>query len=402
MNGDSTMVRKILALLVTLMILCSVAAFAEEVAPQNTPKVVIDVSQADADGYFTAKFIIYNAVYKGFICSLNYNIEAVAPIDFETKQPTTDFLKFAKKPTVAKNLETGEAIENWSNDGMLKIDDKAGLINFSNFLNTKQPMPNSIVTKNKQILAPEAGLVVYEFNFKKLADKPFDFKLATSVKANPTGFMLVSGSGLQAYTFEIKLSDANAEQVKFEPKTTTKVSDTGTATDEEKEKRVQGRTNGVIFLYIGNYATVSDSKLKWVDKDNKAVMPYIKDSRTLVPLRYIAEELGAKVSYNEETKEITIKTMASELVLTVGKKEYTNDGVKKQMDTPAEIIEGRTFVPVRVISEDLNKAIYWSEKDKMVVITPKEYIWAEENEIEKELLNRVQMLVSPLIRDMAY
>lgn len=401
MNGDSAMVRKISALIVAFILVFSMFAFASDVAPQNTPKVVLDVAKADADGYFKAKFIIYNAVYKGLICSLNYNVEAVTPIDFETKQPTTDFLKFAQKPTIAKNLETGENIEKWSDDGMLKIDDKAGLINFSNFLNTKQPMPNSIVTKNKQILAPETGLVVYEFNFKKLSDKPFDFKLATNIKANPSGFMLVSGSGLQAYTFEIKLPDA-VEKVDFKPNTTTKVSDTGATTDEEKEKRVQGRTNGVIFLYIGNYATVSNSVLKWVDKDNKNVMPYIKDNRTLVPLRYIAEELGAKVSYNEETKEITIKSMETELILTVGKKEYTNDGVKKQMDTAAEVIDGRTFVPVRVISEDLNKALYWSEKDKLVIITPKDYIWAEENEIEKELLQRVQMLVSPLIRDMAY
>lgn len=147
MNGDSTMVNKISALLIAVMLIFSVGTFAEETTPQNTPKVVLDVAKADADGYFKVQFIIYNAVYKGFICSLNYNIEAITPIDFETKQPTTEFLKFAQKPTIAKNLETGENIEKWSDDAMLKIDDKVGLIIFSNFLNTKQPMPNSIVTK---------------------------------------------------------------------------------------------------------------------------------------------------------------------------------------------------------------------------------------------------------------
>ena len=155
-------------------------------------------------------------------------------------------------------------------------------------------------------------------------------------------------------------------------------------------------------MQIGNYATVSDSVLKWIDKDNKAVMPYIKDGRTMVPLRYIAEELDAKVSYDGETKEVKIETAKTILIFKIGSTVYTDDGLKKATDVAPEIVNDRTFVPLRVVSESLNRAVEWLESDRMVVITKVDYPWDNNNKIEKQLLNEIKLMISPMVRDFAY
>ncbi len=57
---------------------------------------------------------------------------------------------------------------------------------------------------------------------------------------------------------------------------------------------------------------------------------------------------------------------------------------------------------MRVISEAFNKDVTWIENGRYVIVTPREYPWDVENSIDKETLNRISLMVSPLVRDLAY
>lgn len=186
------------------------------------------------------------------------------------------------------------------------------------------------------------------------------------------------------------------------PENIVEKSDESEATEPVINKRVSHRAKNAVVIQIGNYAAVANDLLEWIDKDNKSVIPYIKESRTMVPLRYIAEKLGAEVGYNDATREVSITLGKDVFKVVIGEKSYTLNDKKFELDAPAEILENRTFVPIRVISEAFKKNVKWIESGRYVIITPAEYPWDENNSIEKETLSRMSLMISPLVRDLAY
>ena len=159
------------------------------------------------------------------------------------------------------------------------------------------------------------------------------------------------------------------------------------------------RQSDAIFLQIGNYASVSDGSLKWIDRENKNVVPYIKDGRTMVPLRFLAEEMGAFVGYNEQSQGITITLGTTVMELRVGKSEFTVNKYAYEMDCAAEIVENRTFVPVRFVSESLGKSVKWLDAERMVVVTPKMCPWDENGAVEQAVMAEVRLTLSPIGRN---
>ncbi|MBO5409503.1 MAG: copper amine oxidase N-terminal domain-containing protein [Clostridia bacterium] len=169
--------------------------------------------------------------------------------------------------------------------------------------------------------------------------------------------------------------------------------------ETEAEQAVRLRKADVIFLQIDNYATVSDGTLKWIDRGNMAVKPYIKDDRTMVPLRFITEELGATVTYDPATRGISITLGETVMELTVDEKTYNLNGVTYEMDCAAEILEDRTFVPVRFVSVALGRAVEWLQQERIVVITPADALWEFGNSAESAVLAEVRLSLSPLGRN---
>lgn len=172
-----------------------------------------------------------------------------------------------------------------------------------------------------------------------------------------------------------------------------------TAEEDAFEESIRLRKSDVIFLHIGNYATVSNGTLTWIDLENKEVKPYIKNDRTMVPLRFLTEEMGATVGYNSETAGITVSLGDILMELTVGSQSYSINGESRQMDCAAEIFEDRTFVPVRFVSEALGKSVTWLNTERLVVITPVDAPWDSQNTVEKVAVAEVQLALSPLVRD---
>ena len=171
------------------------------------------------------------------------------------------------------------------------------------------------------------------------------------------------------------------------------------ASNEEEPQVVRQRKEGTIFLQIGNYAAVTDGKLTWIDLANKNVIPYIKEDRTMVPLRFLTESLGATVGYNAETRGITVTLGETVMELTVGERAYLLNGESHEMDCAAEITEDRTFVPVRFVSEALGKSVKWLAEERIVVVTDPASPWDEAGSVEQAVLAEVRLNLSPLGRN---
>lgn len=102
-----------------------------------------------------------------------------------------------------------------------------------------------------------------------------------------------------------------------------------------------------------------------VNVDNEAVIydaaPVIRNDRTLVPIRIITEALGGKVDWNGAAKEVTLSINDKEIKMTIGK-------MLEKYGVAPVIIDGRTFVPVRFVADELGANVVWDDATKTVTI----------------------------------
>src|SRR5690606_27099275 len=119
--------------------------------------------------------------------------------------------------------------------------------------------------------------------------------------------------------------------------------------------------------------------------------PYVdKAQRVQVPVRFDSEAQGAKVGWDEASKTDTVNLDSNPMVLELGSKKYIVNGVEKQMDTAAEWVGGRSFVPLRVISEGLDASVKWDSAVRTVNINtagfdPSEVKLESDQVVEKDL-----------------
>ncbi|RIX50890.1 copper amine oxidase N-terminal domain-containing protein [Paenibacillus nanensis] len=98
--------------------------------------------------------------------------------------------------------------------------------------------------------------------------------------------------------------------------------------------------------------------------------PYIDENdRTMVPVRFVSEALGADVKWEDKTKKVTITKGSIKAILQIGKKSIDVNGKAQNMDTVAIKKEGRTFVPARFVSQALGADVEWDEAVTTVYIT---------------------------------
>ncbi len=99
------------------------------------------------------------------------------------------------------------------------------------------------------------------------------------------------------------------------------------------------------------------------------VAPQIQSGRTLVPMRAIAEKLGATVQYESSAKKITITKDGDTVILYLNKSTATINGTARTLDVPAQAISGRTLVPLRFVGESLRATVEWVASNRTVVVT---------------------------------
>lgn len=95
----------------------------------------------------------------------------------------------------------------------------------------------------------------------------------------------------------------------------------------------------------------------------------IINGRTMVPLRAIFEALGATVDWNDATKTVNSTKGSTSVSLTIGVSKITVNGTAKALDVAPVIIEGRTLVPARAIAEAYGANVGWDDPTKTVTIT---------------------------------
>ena len=103
------------------------------------------------------------------------------------------------------------------------------------------------------------------------------------------------------------------------------------------------------------------------------VAPKIVNDRTMLPARFIAENLGATVEWDGEKQLVTItgkneKQEDVTILITIGSDYAKVNGEDVKLDSPAFVENDRTYTPIRFISENLGATVEWNETEQTVTI----------------------------------
>ncbi len=97
--------------------------------------------------------------------------------------------------------------------------------------------------------------------------------------------------------------------------------------------------------------------------------PFIKDGRTLLPIRALIEVLGGSVEWNATTKTATVMLGSRTVALTIGSKTALVNGKPVALDVAPMIVKGRTFLPLRAVGENVGLDLAWEPVSQTISLT---------------------------------
>jgi len=101
------------------------------------------------------------------------------------------------------------------------------------------------------------------------------------------------------------------------------------------------------------------------------VAPYLvpEHNVTLVPLRLIGEGIGANVHWDPAAKTVTVVQKGRTIVMMVGEKTALVNGNPVELRYPPQLIKNRTMVPIRFVSEQLGLGVEWRQSSRTILIS---------------------------------
>jgi len=223
----------------------------------------------------------------------------------------------------------------------------------------------------------EADMLIGENRDMCLYLKYFDkdgsqIYMETIDKISPTWntFAIDSVAPENAHTLSISLASPKGSGNAYIDKLCFSKTDSEESEEDNTEITVEDtkdNSNKQFILTIGK----KDAIVFGTFKEND-VAPMIKNGRTMLPARFVAENLGAEVIWNSnEPKNIIVRKDDTEIVMEIGSTLAYVNGEKAELDSPPFIENDRTYTPVRFICESLDSSVLWNGDTQQVTITIK-------------------------------
>jgi uncharacterized protein YkwD len=124
----------------------------------------------------------------------------------------------------------------------------------------------------------------------------------------------------------------------------------------------------IVILVSSAYAseinvTVDGERIVFTDQT-----PALVGGRTLVPVRAVFEAIGFTVGWDEATQMISLTRGRDSVQLTIGRSTFVVNGEPRALDVPAQIIGGRTMLPIRAVLESVGYYVGWDAQTQTVQI----------------------------------
>ena len=130
--------------------------------------------------------------------------------------------------------------------------------------------------------------------------------------------------------------------------------------------------NSIAFNYItdkkpDNYVNVKVYD-QYIDFSSIAQWPIIENDRTMVPLRAVFEVLNCNVRWEESSKSAVVEHGSTKIIIPANSATAYINGKANSLDVPAKIVNDRIMIPLRFVSEAIEKTVIWDDPNKTVLI----------------------------------
>ena len=136
---------------------------------------------------------------------------------------------------------------------------------------------------------------------------------------------------------------------------------TGTGTDNPVAKGTK-----IVLLINNPYMTVNDVS-KEIDP-GRGTVPLILKGRTLLPIRSIVEAIGGEIKWNESERKVTILVGATTIEMWIDSTNTRVNGSNRTTDVAPAIINGRTMLPLRFVAENLGANVNWDSVNYKITL----------------------------------
>jgi hypothetical protein len=195
------------------------------------------------------------------------------------------------------------------------------------------------------------------------------------------GTAIDTGSGVRSLTvngdivnvtlqggFEAKVTltqGANAITIEA----TDKLGNKGTTVINLSYAQPQAKQSYMVVLKVGSPSIEVNGTSKKIDTQGSK--PIIQNGRTLLPIRTLIESLSGTVAWDAKEQKVTITLNGHSIVLWIGKTTALVDGSNATLDVAPLIINGRTYIPLRFVSEHLGGSVNWDATTQTITV----YYW---------------------------
>lgn len=125
----------------------------------------------------------------------------------------------------------------------------------------------------------------------------------------------------------------------------------------------QNSKNAAILQIGSNVISINGSE------STLDAVPIIQNDRTLLPLRAVVEGLGGSVAWEDETKTAVFAKGDKVIFMTIGSKTAFVNTTEYTMDTEPVIIDGRTMLPIRFVAENLGFDVDWDGNTRTITVS---------------------------------
>lgn len=130
--------------------------------------------------------------------------------------------------------------------------------------------------------------------------------------------------------------------------------------------------NSNAFNYITNKKPDNNVNVKvydqYVDFTSVNQWPFIENGRTMVPLRAVFEVLNCNVKWEESSKSAVVEYGSTKIIIPANSTTAYINGKANSLDVPAKLVNERIMIPLRFVSEAIEKTVIWNDADKTVLI----------------------------------
>ncbi|MHC1722929.1 MAG: stalk domain-containing protein [Aminipila sp.] len=128
-------------------------------------------------------------------------------------------------------------------------------------------------------------------------------------------------------------------------------------------------SQSTILFQINSPLMRAYEEYRYIEEGNLSAKPMLVGGSTMLPIRPLIEVTGGNVTYDNASKQVSITLADKQIQFILGQNTALVNGEKVLMDVKAQVINGKTMIPLRFVAENLGMSIKWDQANKVVVIT---------------------------------